>query len=289
MTRNEFETRIKAEIRRCMAVASKRWPERDFPFPTIKYNNRKTATTAGSARGLTWTLKFATHMLMNNPDEIEETAAHEYAHLTDYRTNDGWRYVYKTRKRIKTPVPNWKIEECPPYLRRAWFKAEGIVRDIHGEHFKDIMKLFDRSEARCHSMKPIARKTTKRYRYKCSCVKGCAVGPKHNKMIESGASKITCRRCKTHLTPRLFSTVLIGNRQDGWKPVGQARTVARKPKTITRKPKMPRPGTKMAKAVELVRHWNLPRKPMTVVLMQELSMSQASAQTYYYNARKVLK
>ena len=298
MTRNDFEARIKAEIRRCMTVASKRWPEHNFPFPTVKWNNRKTATTAGSASGSTWTLKFATQMLMDNPDEIEETAAHEFAHLTDYRTNNGWRYVYKTRKQTKTPIPNWKIEECPPYLRRVWFKEQGIVRDVHGEHFKSIMRLFGKSEARCHSMKPIARKTTKRYNYKCSCVKGCTVGPKHNKIIQSGAGRITCRGCKTYLTPRAFNRVLVGNRQDGWKPVGYKTrvTVARKPgkrkitKTVTRKPKMPKAGTKMARAVELVRAWeSLPRKATIKLLAFELGMSHAGAQTYYYNARKILK
>jgi hypothetical protein len=52
---------------------------------------------------------------------------------------------------------------------------------------------------------------------------------------------------------------------------------------------MPKAGTKMAKAVELVRAWeSIPRKAAIKLLAFELDMSPAGAQTYYYNARKIL-
>lgn len=162
MNTTEVKKRVKAELTRCMAVAKAKYPDHGLAglnrIPTVKF--AKKGTTAGTAHDRTYTIDLNMIIMIDNPDSIEDTVAHEYAHLVDGVVNPETResgYTYNRRGRM---------------VRQK--------RDIHGYSWKSIMILFGKPPERCHSLdvsraRVRNKRSTKVHVWKCGCGNGQVV------------------------------------------------------------------------------------------------------------------
>jgi SprT protein len=251
----DIKDRVNAELNRCLAIASLKWPSHQFPFPTVEYTQR--GTTAGTAYYNKWMIKLNPVLLMENVDDfIKRTVPHELAHLVDFR-------VYQ--------------RHAPEFLSFA--SGRRAKRSVHGETWKYVMRLFGADPSRCHSYDTTnARvKNRVRYTYFCKCGQVLNIGPKHHKKIQLGVINIKHSKCRSILTKDQFQPSTL--------------TATTKPSVPPSRKEIPAPraGSKLDRAMTiLATHGGYNREQLIDKLRMELNMSRAGAQTYYYSAKKRL-
>ena len=172
MTQTEVKARVRAEVKRCLDVARDKYPRANLSAPTVKFD--KKGTTAGTARDSTYTINLNLIIMIDNPDSIEDTTAHEFAHLVDGVVNP------ETRETNVVWDP-----------RRG---ARRTKRDIHGATWKSIMILFGFEPARCHNLdvsraRVRSTRSTKVHVWKCGCGDGIVIltPNKHAKQLAAKA------------------------------------------------------------------------------------------------------
>lgn len=253
-----IKDKVEARIDECVSIARKRFPDRSIPTPIIKYTLR--GQTAGTANATTNVVNFNSILLVENEDRfIGRTVGHEAAHMID-KAVYGFQFKNNRGRR---------------------------VRDSHGKTWKSIMRLLGQEPSRCHSYDVTNSKVKKAPRTKHIWTCGCGgaemdLGSKRHANQKQGNRTYWIRGHSPSRCGKYKHTHdLIKGRKVEVSKVQIATPVAPRAK-------MPKAGTKMASAVALVQQLRLPRKSMINYLAVELNMSYAGAQTYYYNAKKVL-
>lgn len=167
-TAKQVQSRVKAELTRCLKVANERYPAHTFKTPTVKF--AKKGTCAGTACDRTYTINLNLIIMVDNPDSVEDTVAHEFAHLVDGIANPHTRETQIVRNR-----------------RGGYSRSK---RDVHGSTWKNIMRLFGKAPERCHDL-DVSRarvrggRSTKVHVWKCGCGNGQVVlsPAKHKKQL----------------------------------------------------------------------------------------------------------
>ena len=206
-------------------------------------------TTAGWANYSEWKVDFNPLFLEAYQDEfINQTVPHEIAHLMDYVLHP--ENFYGRRK-----------------------------RSVHGPTWKSIMVVLGAEPRRCHSYDSsiiAKRRSKKTFPYQCEkCHMNFELAIRRHNKSQKGAI-YRHKNCGGTL-------VYIGQENHQQKKVASAP----KQKTTTRKTN----GTsKIDRAVDLVDNYftGANRKEVIEILMFELEMSKAGAQTYFYNAKERL-
>jgi SprT protein len=157
---NEVKQRTEAELERCIEIANRLYPSRDFKMPKVDYSLK--GTCAGQAFDSKYMIKMNAIICIDNEHSIEDTAAHEFAHLVD-------GIVY-------------------PETRFSGYRQK---RSIHGPTWKRIMRDFGHAPERCHNLdvsraRVSTRRTTKVHVWKCGCGEGKVVitPAKHQRMLQ---------------------------------------------------------------------------------------------------------
>ncbi len=148
MTQQAIKNRVVAEIKRCQAVLA----DQGIPtsFPEITYSLR--GTTAGTANSNTYTINLNMQIMIDNLHSIEDTTAHEFAHLVDAIQN--------------------------PETRQRRYLSNGRIskRSVHGPTWKALMVLLGRDESRTHNLNVdnarVKRKATRDFVWVCGCGEG---------------------------------------------------------------------------------------------------------------------
>lgn len=156
-TTKQVHKRVKVELTRCIKVANERYPAHTFKYPTVLF--RKKGTCAGTAHDGRYEIDLNLIIMIDNPDSIEDTVAHEFAHLVDGIVNPETRET--------------KIIRTRRGLRRS-------KRDVHGYTWKNIMRLFGKAPERCHDLdvsraRVRNKRSTKVHVWKCGCGQGKVV------------------------------------------------------------------------------------------------------------------
>jgi len=163
MTESLVRSRVYAELNRCIDVATKRYPDHNFKFPNLTYTLK--GTTAGTANDRTYTVDLNMIIMVDNMHSIEDTTAHEFAHLVDGIVN--------------------------PHTRKTTgYGRYRTKRSIHGPTWKSIMVLFGMKPERCHNLdttraqQKSGKKSTKIHKWVCGCGNGQVVlTPKKHKLM----------------------------------------------------------------------------------------------------------
>jgi SprT protein len=245
---------IAEKIEACFVTCEARF-NRTFRRPSVKYALR--GTTAGTAHPGKWELNFHPVLAAENwEDYINNTVPHEVAHLIDYD-------VYRRDAELAA--------------RQSMFRGRRQKRSIHGPTWKSIMRILGCDPSRCHSYDTsgVARRKT-RHNYHCTCGHVWELGPKYHKNIQTGARQYRCTKCKSQLTAAMFRGIPT-------KPASPPKSKA------TAAPRAPAPGSKIEGAVKIVRENTLRDRGIVITkIMNELGMSYAGAQTYYYKAKQII-
>ena len=119
------KTLVTNRVKECFNIAAARF-NTTFRWPNIRFDKR--GTTAGIANGTKWELNFNMVLLNENVEHfIEQTVAHEVAHLIDHQVYDSHtpRFDRSGRRKKRTP---------------------------HGRNWKNIMMVLGVPADRCHDM-----------------------------------------------------------------------------------------------------------------------------------------
>jgi SprT protein len=168
----EIKTRVVKRIEHCIAVATAHYG-RSFAMPEIRYDVK--GRVAGYAYYKQYRVDFNAGLLLENIDDfIEQTCAHEVAHLiTDV--------VY--------PEAHTRS--------RAAYSTRG-KRQPHGPQWQEVMRVLGVEPKRCHNYDTtnvVRRKSTTR-EVKCQCCKkSYFIGQKRAKFLEANPTKLWCPVC----------------------------------------------------------------------------------------------
>ena len=255
---------ILAKIEACYVKADAHY-KRTLKRPTQTLFDLS-GTTAGTANPRNHVLRFQPVLAAGHWDDfLDNTVPHEVAHLIDYDINNKLEEQMLAR--------SYAIERMQMFGSRRKMPK----RDIHGPSWKAVMRVLGINDAaRCHQYDTtqVARRKA-RHEYRCACGAVLSVGPEHHNAILRGA-KITHKACRGVIT----SAMLIGKVARA--PVALAAQVP-EPKA----PAAPRVGTKMDQAIQIVgTHGGYSKDQVIAILMRNLNMTKAGAQTYYYAAKK---
>lgn len=233
---------------------------RTFRRAAIKYTLR--GTTAGTAHPGKWELNFHPVLAVENwEDYISNTVPHEVAHLIDYD-------VYRRDAELAA--------------RQSMFRGRRQKRSVHGPTWKSIMRMLGCDPNRCHTYDTtnVGRRKT-RHTYNCTCGHVWQLGPKYHNNIQTRVKSYRCTKCKTTLTAAMHEATSPPVRREP--PVTPPKSKA----TAVRR--YPAAGSKLDGAITIVRaNVNKDRGIVITKIMNELGMSYAGAQTYYYKARQMV-
>jgi SprT protein len=240
---------------------------RTFKRPTTRFD--LTGTTAGTADPRGHVLRFQPVLAAGHWDDfLNNTVPHEVAHLVDYDVNNKLEAQMQARM---AAIQNQAI------FGNWGRRARRPKRDIHGDSWRAVMRVLGINyAARCHQYdtSQVARRKA-RHEYRCTCGETLSVGPKHHNAILRGA-RITHKTCRTVIT----SAMLVGK-------VARAPVAVAAQVPTPKAPVAPGAGTKMQQAIAIVNaNATLGPAGTIALIMRELGMSKAGAQTYYYSARK---
>lgn len=208
MISKELHSRVIEKLEEVITIAEEHF-EQKFAFPTIVYKKR--GRTAGTANTRGWTLDFNRALFEQNVEDfLARTVAHEMAHLIDSQINPEGHEHRVVRGRNG-------------YRRTK--------RDIHGRHWKNVMRVIGADSSRCHSydVSTVSRKS-ERFVWICS-VHGTemSLGPKqHRNQMKTPGGMYTPRktRCGSICTSKFQYNTLIA-------PVVPVAIAADAPKTPT--------------------------------------------------------
>lgn len=135
MDNKERYAREVSVIIKAQPILSKLWaksPLKDRKKPNLKANHRL-STTAGRALYRRNLIELNTDMFYENPDRLEQTVAHEYAHLMAYNMCEKrgrghgpyWRHCMK-----KLGYPAIRCHDMMPSKMRNRVKAYCGCRDL---------------------------------------------------------------------------------------------------------------------------------------------------------------
>lgn len=277
LTISEVKERAKNELTRCIEIANRVYKQK-FDMPEIEIFTR--GTTAGWAHDHKWRIRLNGALLAENPNEVESTTAHEFAHLVDYAVFPETRdhHVFRSNS---------------GRIRRS-------KRSIHGPTWKSIMAAFGHAAARTHKMDTTNVRTKRRirYTYKCPvCNRLGELGPKHHKAVQQGQGAIRFKACTFNhiLTRDCYLGAKIPERPAPVAPreitlfpnnpfIGPVKLVPMDPKTANI------PQTKQQRVVALLRSYptDTPRSELIQAIIKNVGMTKAGAETYYYNAKRLL-
>ncbi len=240
---------------------------RTFTRPTTRFD--LTGTTAGTADPRTHVLRFQPVLAAGHWDDfLNNTVPHEVAHLVDYDVNNKLEAQMQARMAAvqnQAMFGNWGR------------RARRPKRDIHGDSWRAVMRVLGINyAARCHQYDTtqVARRKA-RHEYKCACGATLQVGPKHHNAILRGA-RIQHKACRGVIT----AAMLVGR-------VAPAPAALAAQVPAPKAPAAPRAGTKMQQAIAIVNaNATLGPAGTIALIMQQLGMTKAGAQTYYYASRK---
>lgn len=256
----EVKARTDAELARCVEIIN-RIHKQNFTSPTVKYYHR--GRVAGRASNYQWKMELHATLLAMNPDELEPTVGHEFAHLVDGK-------LYPENR-------EFGIHQT----RSGRFRRD--KRSIHGTTWKSIMLTLGHPPERLHSMdtSSVRVKQVKRYEYKCAfCNKVGLLGPKHHKAILQGRAVWfkTCGESHPIRKEGLIRVVVPERKQIVIPGVPNVR-----PDPTTQ--------TKLERVVEIVRTHSarMPRSQILTIIMDKVGMTKAGASTYYQTARKQIE
>lgn len=222
--------------------------------------------TAGTADPRSHVLNFNAALAVRVWDDtINNTVPHEVAHLIDFEVNNKVERNQLARMRA--------IENMMLFGKRRKMPK----RDLHGASWKAVMHVLGVVATRCHQIDTtgiVKRKA--RHEYLCLCGATVVLGPKHNSAVTKGR-RVKHIACGNVLTAAMY----VAKR----KPPVAAVPPAQVPEP--KAPAAPRAGTKMDQAITIVAtHGGMTANEVINVLMRNLNMTRAGAQTYYYAAKK---
>lgn len=260
LTTTELKARVQAELARCVEVIN-RIHNQQFTVPVVVYFNK--GRTAGRASNYKWEIELHAPLLSQNPDELEPTVAHEFAHLADRKlhptTRDSGIYMSRNGN-----------------FRRS-------KRSLHGTTWKSIMITLEHQPDRCHRMDTttVRAKRTIKHMYKCEvCGQTGKVGGKIHGQIQRGETKrwfMKCHDISHALTKEGYMGAIIPPRA----PIAVPGEPSIKPEAGK---------TKLQQVVELVRaSSSLSRSLLIPIIMEKVNMSKAGASTYYQSAKKQIE
>lgn len=158
----EFERIVRSELLRCVAIAENHFG-RPFLYPTLDYT--LTGATAGQAYSHKNLIRLNVPLLINHPDELRVTVAHEFAHIVD-------RTAYAAYHRTH--------------------RADRKKGSLHGPTWKQVMKLFGMEPTRCHNMdvsEVKRKKNVQQHAYTCDCGAVLMLSTiKHNHIVRGAKS-----------------------------------------------------------------------------------------------------
>lgn len=263
MLTQEQKKQILDKIEACFVKADAHY-KRTLKRPTqVEYTLK--GGSAGTANPRNHVLNFNAALALRDwNDMITNTVPHEVAHLIDYEINNKLEEQMLARSHA--------IERMHLLGRRVKMPK----RDVHGYSWQSVMRVLGAVPKRTHNVDTtgIVRRKS-RHSYRCDCGGTLVVGAKHHNAILRGA-RVTHRGCGRVLTP----TMHLGRQAPA-----QPAVVAQVPEP--KAPAAPGAGTKMERAVAIVNaNATLGAAGTIAIIMRELGMSKAGAQTYYYTARK---
>lgn len=242
---SELKARVEERVRECLDLANQEYGL-SLGMPPMLYILR--GSTAGKAMS-NYELRFHPTLLVAETDRyLKRTVPHEVAHL-----------VVGAREHLG--------------------HYRGFKVKSHGRQWKEVMRLYDAEETRCHSYDISGFRLRKtRYEYKCGnpvCGKVISVGGKVHNQLQKDPNSRWHKSCKHH--------PLI--------PVGKIpASKGGKPITSTTKLKAPEAETKLAQCYALYKSWHhrYGRQDMIAVFTQEVyPLTNACASTYYYQCQKL--
>ena len=264
---DHIKERVFDEVERCLNVAEREYGQ-SFEFPIIEFTLR--GRTAGYAYCDENRINLNSVLLMENLDSFIDgrdgrgTVTHEVAHLVDYIVHNGFK-------------------------RRG--KRGGS--DVHGERWKKVMRLFGvKNPSRCHSYDTSNSRVRKsvKHEYRCNgCGEILKLGPKQHKKQQNPTHQLAAKRkgsrtvywkrqCKVHARVHGYTYLGPDNRPRNSEQAAQLR----------KENPLPRHGTKLEHAVEIVRENSHKDKEIVISrILNAYNMSYQGAQTYYYKARKI--
>lgn len=255
---------IAAKVEACFVKCESHFG-REFLRPNTKYTLK--GTTAGTAHPGKWELNFHPTLATQNWDDYLKTIVpHEVAHLIDYE-------VYRKNDIGKTL--SVRTDDRFANFLRTGRKPRRQKRSLHGPSWKRVMGILGVEAARCHQYdtSEVARRKSQ-HAYNCTCGRVWQLGPKYHKNIQTGAKSYRCTTCKTPITASMF---------------GSANPPSPPKSKATRAVRAPAAGSKLDGAITIVRaNANKDRGIVITKIMNELGMSYAGAQTYYYKARQMV-
>jgi len=275
------QQRIRTEVARYITIAEEKY-DRTFKAPTILFNLK--GTTAGTANPKEWRLKFQPVLAANHFDDfVARTVPHEVAHLIDFEINN------------KIGQPRAVTVTRSGRVRRA-------KRSLHGESWKRVMRVFGVTDiTRCHSYDTSMVKSRRgvRFDYICNgCGKKMDLGASQHKKMQAKTTEYWMKGCKDHggytyktkAKPYQPPVQLAAQAPKAGSGGAIAPAIAKTTPPFVVKPTPPFPaksGTKAERAYSIVYHnQHQDRNFVITKIMNELNMTWAGAQTYYYNAKK---
>lgn len=247
-----IQNRVDAKVLECIVIAENHF-HRSFGFPTIDYSLK--GKTAGQAFYRQGKIKLNAILLLENTDDfINDTVPHEVAHLIDYAVNAS---NFGNTARVAAQMQ--QLLEQHRYHNARKHSA-------HGPSWKAIMRLFGCEPSRCHNYDVTnSRRKTRSYLYECTCCgQRVTLGSKRHAREQSNPGTY---RLSGHAAKLRF-----------------VEGPARANQTI----KKPKNGSKLAEAFNVYDSYHPHYNRIDVIHMIQytLGVSNATAQAYYYKAKK---
>ena len=269
MSESLVQTRVQVELDRCIAIANQRYPEHKFKHPKVKFDLK--GTCAGTAHDRSYTINLNMIIMIDNMHSIEDTTAHEFAHLVDGLVNPHTRQT----RRASSP-----------------FGSQRSKRSIHGSTWKNIMVMFGMKPERCHSLdtsraspRSAKSQSSKIHVWVCGCGQGqVVITPLRHKQMLTYAHDGYGVYKRGHTPNRCGNYTYQGVQSTTQLPVAAKSS---KPTTTPAKKSTSGSITKIDKCRALYAlHIDMTRGEIITRFVNDASCTQAGAQTYYAKITK---